>query len=592
MSSFLRRALLLLGVLLATAGPVLADADLRVVKTDAVDPIPPGGTQTYDILLANAGPDEAQFVGLTDDLPVGTTFLSLATSPGWTCTTPAVGSGGTIDCSIDSLAASDAAAFTIEVLFDAGLADGTVVTNTATASAETPEASPGDESGSAETTVSVAAVGADLSMAKTGSPDPVAPGGDLTYTLTVNNQGPSPAVTATFEDTLPDGTTFQSLSSPGGWICSTPAVGATGIVSCSIPGLDPGSAVFTLVVQVDASVPAGTVLANTVVVFSATPDPNPEDQNAAAFNTVGSAGDVLSLTITDNPDPVTAGFDVTYTILVSSSLVDAPSPTLTAPVPPGTTFQAFSAPPGWTCATPAVGATGTVSCTAAVLPFGNTFFSLTVRVPASASAGSTITDTASIVINPGGNSATATDSESTTVAAPTVVTASKAVFGDLQPNGSIVYTLVLSNAGPGSQGDNPGDELTDVLPSSLILVSASATSGTAVATVATNTVTWNGAIAAGSSVTITIQATIRPDVAFGTPVANQATFAFDATGDGTNESSGVSDDPSTAAPGDPTVFLVSPAIAVLDIPALDTLGLALLAALLALGGFLVLRRVL
>jgi uncharacterized repeat protein (TIGR01451 family) len=235
-----------------------------------------------------------------------------------------------------------------------------------------------------------------------------------------------------------------------------------------------------------------------------------------------------------------------------------------------------------------VGATGTVSCTSAILPFGNTFFALTVHVPASASAGSTITDTASIVVNPGGNPATASDSEPTTVAAATVVTAAKTVSGQFQPNGSIVYTIVLTNAGPGNQGDNPGDELTDVLPSSLILVSASATSGTAVATVATNTVTWNGAIPAGGSVTITIQATVRPDVVSGTPVANQAAFAFDATGDGVNESSGVSDDPSTGAPGDATVIVVG--FDVVEIPALDTVGLALLAALLALGGFLVLRR--
>ena len=47
----------------------------------------------------------------------------------------------------------------------------------------------------------------------------------------------------------------------------------------------------------------------------------------------------------------------------------------------------------------------------------------------------------------------------------------------------ITYTVVLTNAGPNTQSDNPGDELTDVLPASLTLVSASATSGTAVATI-------------------------------------------------------------------------------------------------------------
>ena len=47
----------------------------------------------------------------------------------------------------------------------------------------------------------------------------------------------------------------------------------------------------------------------------------------------------------------------------------------------------------------------------------------------------------------------------------------------------VTYTIVLTNAGPGAQPDNPGDEFTDVLPAQLTLVAASATSGTAVATV-------------------------------------------------------------------------------------------------------------
>ena len=138
------------------------------------------------------------------------------------------------------------------------------------------------------------------------------------------------------------------------------------------------------------------------------------------------------------------------------------------------------------------------------------------------------------------------------------------------------------------QADNPGNELTDVLPPSLTLVGASATTGTAVATVATNTVTWNGAIAADGSVTITIQATIKSNVPVGTTITNQATFAFDADGNGTNESSGVSDDPGAPGSANPTSVVV--AAAVIDIPTLDNLGLLLLAMLLALGGARVMRR--
>ncbi len=129
---------------------------------------------------------------------------------------------------------------------------------------------------------------ADLSVTKVDAPDPVIAGNDLAYTVTVNNAGPSNAASASLSDTLPAGTTFVSLSSPGGWSCTTPAVGAGGTVSCGNASVAPGSAVFTLVVKVGAAVASGTVLTNTATVSSATTDPNPGNDSATATTTVGS----------------------------------------------------------------------------------------------------------------------------------------------------------------------------------------------------------------------------------------------------------------------------------------------------------------
>ena len=84
-------------------------------------------------------------------------------------------------------------------------------------------------------------------------------------------------------------------------------------------------------------------------------------------------------------------------------------------------------------------------------------------------------------------------------------------------------------------------------------MSATATSGTAVANVGTNTVTWNGSIPAGGSVTFTINATILPAAA-GTTVSNQGTIAFDGDGNGTNEQSGQTDDPGKPGAADSTTF--------------------------------------
>jgi uncharacterized repeat protein (TIGR01451 family) len=134
------------------------------------------------------------------------------------------------------------------------------------------------------------------------------------------------------------------------------------------------------------------------------------------------------------------------------------------------------------------------------------------------------------------------------------VTGTKSVSGTFTPGGAITYSVVLTNIGAVAQGDNPGNEFSDVLPASLTLVSASATSGTAVATVGTNTVTWNGAIPAASSVTITIQATINVSTPGGTVVSNQGTIAYDSDGNGTNDTITATDDPSTVASPDATSF--------------------------------------
>ena len=68
-------------------------------------------------------------------------------------------------------------------------------------------------------------------------------------------------------------------------------------------------------------------------------------------------------------------------------------------------------------------------------------------------------------------------------------------------------------------------------------MSATATSGTAVADIATNTVTWNGALAAnGGMASVTVTATVVAGTA-GTTIENQATVSFDSDGDGINETS-------------------------------------------------------
>ncbi|MBV8518929.1 MAG: DUF11 domain-containing protein [Acidobacteria bacterium] len=575
----------------ATAATALgtATADLAITKTDDVDPVTPGTNLTYTITTMNAGPSNAASVQLTDTLPAGTTFVSLASPGGWSCTTPAVGANGSITCSIGVLTPGNAV-FTLVVHVGSTVAPATVLSNTATVTSSTSDPNTGNESATQTTTVGAAS--ADLSITKSGSPDPITPDNDLTYTITVANAGPSVASTLAVSDTLPTGTTFVSLASPGGWSCTTPAVGAAGTVNCTNASFDLGNAVFTLVVHVGASVSSGTILNNTATVTSSTADPNTGNETAKTATTVGSSVTAdLAVSKTATPDPVTPNADLTYTITVTNAGPStATGVSLTDALPANTTFVSFSKPAAWSATTPAAGGTGTVTATLASMPPGSAVFTLVVHVGAAVTPGTTISNTAVVSSAttdpaPGNESATAT----TNVVAPTsvIVHGTKSASGTFQAGSTVTYTIVLTNSGASAQTNNSGNEFTDVLPAALTLVNASASSGTATATVATNTVTWNGGIAAGGSVTITIHATINPAAPPGTLISNQGTFMYDSDANGTNDTSGVTDDASVAGGTNPTVFAVAAAASAAVIPTASTYGLLFLAA--ALFGLALLR---
>lgn len=57
---------------------------------------------------------------------------------------------------------------------------------------------------------------ADLVLQKSDSPDPVAPGGTLTYTISVTNAGPDPATNVVVTDDLPTGIDFVSATASAG----------------------------------------------------------------------------------------------------------------------------------------------------------------------------------------------------------------------------------------------------------------------------------------------------------------------------------------------------------------------------------------
>lgn len=426
---------------------------------------------------------------------------------------------------------------------------------------------------------------ASLSITKTDDVDPVALAGTLVYTIQVSNEGPSNALAAEMNDALPAGASFLALASPAGWSCTTPAVGATGMVSCSIATFPPGTASFSLSVRADS----GPLLINTATTTSTTPDPDPKDNSAEQTTTVGTVSPSLSITVADSPDPVAAGGDVTYTVTATTTLDDNQNVALRFLVPANAGFESLVAPTGveWTCAGPPVGASGLVECTRDTWTPDSAVLAVTVRADADLSPGSTIDGAGSIELESSGRPVVATATEPTAVVSPATLSVTKSVGGTFEPGSFATYTIVITNQGPATQFDNPGPELTDPLSFDFTPISVSTTSGTATAT---NFLNWDGAIPAGGTVTITLLVRLSSLLAPGATVSNQATALYDADGNGTNESSASSDDPATATAGDPTVFQVVGAPSPTEIPTLGGFGLTALVVLMGLAAVGVMTR--
>jgi uncharacterized repeat protein (TIGR01451 family) len=162
------------------------------------------------------------------------------------------------------------------------------------------------------------AASADLSVTKTDSPDPVSARSNITYTITVTNNGPDAATAVTLNDVIPDNTTFVSVTAPAGFTCPvTPQAGGTGTVTCTGTTLaNTASAVFTLVVNVNQGA-TGTI-SNTASVASSAADTNTDNNSDTETTTIADEAD-LALSMIVSPDPVASGGTSTYQITLTNN---------------------------------------------------------------------------------------------------------------------------------------------------------------------------------------------------------------------------------------------------------------------------------
>ena len=472
----------------------------------------PGSDVTWTIRVFNGGPSAATNVALNDTLPGTMTFVSLAQPPGFSCTTPAVGAGGTITCTAATMGAGTTAIFTLTANIPADTAAGTELSNTAILSAENDVNEENDVS-----TASLIVASVDVSVVKTTTTPVVTAGENASFTITVENEGPDPANDVTFTDAIPAGTTFVSLTRTSGENASHCSTGAT--VSCTFNVLLAGqSSTYTLVVR------AGDVtsISNTANVTTSTFDDDASnDSSTAPTVTVVPSAD-LALT-KSGPASATAGTNATYVItLRNNGASTAANVSLVDTLPANTTFVSLTqSGPAFTC-TPAA---ASVTCTRATLaPLAVTTFSITVAVAPTATGpltnSATVTTTTT---DPVADNNTATATTNVTAAADLAVTKSGPATASAGTNAT--YVVTLTNNGPSTAATV---SLADALPANTTFVSLTQSGPAFTCTPAAASVTCTRAtLAPLEATTFNITVAIAP-TATG-PITNSATVTSTTT---------------------------------------------------------------
>ncbi|MBI2917605.1 MAG: DUF11 domain-containing protein [Chloroflexi bacterium] len=167
---------------------VIGVADLEVTKSASPDPVVVGKHLTFTIIVTNNGPSAATGVEVTDKLPPGVTFVSCSEN----CVTTI--SGSTLTWRIGTLLPG--ASRTIKCV----VIPTTIGPQTNKACAEAQEHDPNRNNNCATITANARPAIADLSVIKKADKDTVLVGDNVTYTITITNNGPDDATGVELSD--------------------------------------------------------------------------------------------------------------------------------------------------------------------------------------------------------------------------------------------------------------------------------------------------------------------------------------------------------------------------------------------------------
>jgi fimbrial isopeptide formation D2 family protein/uncharacterized repeat protein (TIGR01451 family) len=485
----------------ATAQAFIGRADLQITKSH-VGAFAAGANGTYTLSVLNNGPSTAASpLVVTDAIPAGETFVS-ATGTSWTC----LFSSPTVTCTYGSGLASGATANPISLVVStpASTPDGTVIDNTASVTSPTYDNNLANNSSTDPTTI---AAKADLQITKSHVGSFTA-GGQGTYTISVQNHGPSDAqAPLSMVDTLPATETLVTATGSG-WVCGAQSGNQFTCTDSTTLAAGSFASPISVTVGVAASQGIGSIT-NTATINSPTTDPTPANNATADPTSIQTKADLVLTKV--HVGTFEAGTNGVYDFTITNNgPSDAAGPlTLTDALPAGETFVSISA--GWACNLVA----GTEVCTnpTGLANGGTDTLSMTVAL-ASGVTVATLTNTATIdspTTDPAPGNNTSTDVAGTTRSADVSIV--KQLTSALIAGENATYSLQVHNAGPSDAAATL--TVTDTLPGNEGFVSATGigwvcgfASGTVTCTRATPLA--SGASAGVITLTVSLAANLTP----------------------------------------------------------------------------------
>jgi uncharacterized repeat protein (TIGR01451 family) len=249
-------------------------SNIRIAQSTPTS-VEEGGTVHYSVTATNNGPDPATNLTVSDLIQAP--FDSISSLPSH-CS---LQGGDVVSCTVGTLAVGKAARFSFSVKLSSTVSGGTSILNCAAVTSQNTQVAQ-QPSPSCQQTQVVSFPMADVGIAATG-PATVKPGGSISYTMRVTNQGPDAAENVIIRD--PVNQSLVTVTSPPKG-CSL----AGGTVTCNIGTLAAGAAkTFSFSVRVNADAAANTVIRNCGSIDSVTANPNNGNTTSCVSTTVNGS---------------------------------------------------------------------------------------------------------------------------------------------------------------------------------------------------------------------------------------------------------------------------------------------------------------